>query len=69
MMRWRLGGIGGAGDGLDGVGFSEFLTPADFASACPLLIDESLCAPIGEEAKDCGSYSLLGLDVPRDSPR
>ena len=68
-MRWRLGGIGGVGDGLDGVGFRELLASAVFASACPLLIDESLCAPFGEGAKDGGSYSLLRLDVPKDSPR
>ena len=59
MMRWRLGGIGGVGDGLDGVGFIELLASAVFVSACSLLIDKFLCAPIGEEGKVCGPDSLF----------
>ena len=59
-MRWRLGGIGGVGDGLDGIGFRELLASAVFATSCPLLIDESLCAPFG-----LFGYSCYVLDVAR----
>jgi len=68
-MRWRLGGIGGVGVGLDGVRFIELLASVVFAVACSLLIEESLCAPLEEEGKDCGADLLFWSDVPKDSPR